>query len=130
MRQIELSTDFEIIFRGSYIHILLAENYEITPQGVEKMWKATNEACQTYNCKKVLSEGNIHSRKLKAWDAYSSGSQSSEVPGLRHACLFYNYQPDDMSEFFKTVSSNRGTSIEFFKDKAEALKWLGVSETE
>jgi hypothetical protein len=127
MRQLELSTDFELFFRGSYIHILLAENYEITPAGVEKMWKATAEACRKYNCSKVLSEGNIHSRKLKAWDAYSSGSQASEIPAARHACLFYNYQPDDMSEFFKTVSSNRGITIEFFKNKDEALKWLGIT---
>ncbi len=130
MRQLDPSTDFEITFRGSYVHILLADIYEITPPGVEKMWQATIEACRKYNCNKVLSEGNIHARKLKAWDAYSSGSQASEVPGLRHACLFYNYQPDDMSEFFKTVSSNRGTSIEFFKVKSEALKWLGVSDNE
>ncbi|HVE57212.1 MAG TPA: hypothetical protein VNB22_10320 [Pyrinomonadaceae bacterium] len=127
MRQLNLSTDFEITFRGSYVHILLAENYEITPMGVEKMWIATIEACRTYQCNKVLSEGNIHSRKLKAWDAYSSGSQASEVPGLRHACLFYNYQPDDMSEFFKTVSANRGINVEFFTDKEKALKWLGVT---
>jgi len=128
MRKLDLSTDFEIIFRGSYIHILLADTYEITPPGVEKMWQATIEACRKYNCNKVLSEGNIHARKLKAWDAYNSGSQGSEIPALRHACLFYNYQPDDMSEFFKTVSANRGTSIEFFKSKSEALKWLGVEE--
>jgi len=127
MRQQDLSTDFEIIFRGSYIHILLAENYEITPSGVEKMWKATADACRTYNCKKVLSEGNIHSRKLKAWDAYNSSSQASEVLGLRHACLFYNYQPDDMTDFFKTVSLNRGITVEFFTNKAEALEWLGVT---
>jgi hypothetical protein len=126
MRQPDLSTDFEIFFRGSYVHILLAENYEITPQGIEKIWKATAEACRAYNCKKVLSEGKIHSRKLKAWDAYSSGAQTSEVLGLRQACLFYNYQPDYMSDFFKTVSANRGTTIEFFTNKDEALKWLGV----
>ena len=114
MRQIELSTDFEITFNGSYIHILLAKNYEITPNGLEKIWLATAEACQKYNCSKVLSEGNIQVRKLKAWDAYTSGSQASEIPGLRHACLFYNYKPDDISEFFT--------------NKAKALKWLGVTE--
>ncbi len=130
MRQLDLSTDFEIIFRGSYIHVLLAKNYEITPQGLEKIWKATAAACEKHNCSKVLSEGNIHSRKLKAWDAYSSGSQASEIPGLRHACLFYNYKPDDITEFFKTVTSNRGSYIEFFTDKAKALEWLGVGENE
>jgi len=130
MRPLDLSTDFEIIYRGSYIHVLLADNYEITPAGLEKMWHETSAACQQYNCNKVLSEGNIHSRKLKAWDAFSSGSRASEIPSLRHACLFYNYKPDDMTEFFKTVSYNRGTYIEFFTDKALALKWLGVETDE
>jgi hypothetical protein len=130
MRPLNLSTDFEIIFRGSYIHVLLAKNYEITPDGLGKIWKATAEACQKYKCNKVLSEGNINSRKLKAWDAFSSGSQASEIPSLRHACLFYNYKTDDITEFFKTVTSNRGSYIEFFTDKAEALEWLGVTDNE
>ena len=130
MRPLDLSTDFEITFRGSYIHVQLAENFEINPSGMETVWKATAEACQKYSCYKVLSEGNIRSRKLKAWDAYSSGSQASEISGLRHACLFYNYKPDDMSEFFKTVSSNRGSYIDFFTDKTKALKWLGVEIVE
>ena len=130
MRPQDLSTDFEIIFRGSYIHVRLADNFEINPASLEKIWNATAEACQIYACNKVLSEGNIRSRKLKAWDAYSSGSKASEITGLRHACLFYNYQPDDLTEFFKTVSSNRGTYIEFFTDKAKALKWLDVASDE
>jgi len=128
MRHPEVSTDFELTFRGSYIHIKLAENYEITPQGLAKIWEAVAEAAQKYDCKKVLSEGNIHSRRLKAWDAFGSGEQASEIPGMRHACLFYNYRPDDITEFFKTVSSNRGSYIEFFNDKAAALKWLGVED--
>src|SRR5687767_9341785 len=130
MRPLDLSTDFEIIFRGSYIHVQLADNYEITPAGLYKIWQETAAACQKHGCTKVLSEGNIHSRKLKAWDAFSSGSQASEIHGMRHACLFYNYQPDEMTEFFKTVSYNRGIYIEFFTNKAQALKWLGVETSE
>lgn len=130
MRPLDLSTDFEITFRGSYIHVRLAENFEINPSGLEKLWDATAEACQKYACNKVLSEGNIRSRKLKAWDAYSSGSRASEILGLRHACLFYNYKPDDLTEFFKTVSANRGSYIEFFTDKTKALQWLGVETDE
>lgn len=130
MRPQDFSTDFEIDFRGSYIHVRLADNYEINAAGMEKMWLETAAACQKFNCNKVLSEGNIRSRKLKAWDAFSSGSQASVIPGMRHACLFYNYQPDDMTEFFQTVTLNRGSYIEFFTDKARALKWLGVETDE
>lgn len=130
MRPLDLSSDFEITFRGSFIHVQLADNFEITPSGLEKIWKATAEACQNYNCNKVLSEGFIRSRKLKAWDAFNSGSQASEIPSLRNACLFYNYKPDDLTEFFKTVSYNRGSYIEFFTDKKLAMKWLGIETDE
>ena len=130
MRPLDLSTDFEITFRGSYIHVRLADNFVINPAGLEKVWRAIAEACQTYACSKVLSEGNIRLRKLQAWDAFNSGTQASEITGLRHACLFYNYKPDDLTEFFKTVASNRGIYIEFFTDKTKALEWLGVKSSE
>jgi hypothetical protein len=128
MRPLDLSTDFEINFRGSYIHVLPAKNNEISPEGLLRVWNAIAAACQNYKCNKFLSEGNLHSRRLKDWDAFGSGTQASEIPGLRQASLFYNYTPDDLTEFFKTVTSNRGTLVEFFTDKAAALKWFGVTE--
>lgn len=128
MRTRETSGDFTIIFRGSYIHVLMADNFEITPEGNRKVWEATAEACRQYDCFKVLSEGNVQSRRLKAFDAFKSGTQASEIRGLQNACLFYNYKTDDVTEFFKTVAANRGVRIEFFTDKKTALKWLGVEE--
>ena len=130
MRKSEINTDFEIIFRGSFLHVLHTENYEITPEGMVKLWLALSEACQTYKCYKVLSEGRIYQRKLKGWDAYNSGSQAGEIRDLQMACLFYNYEPDETTEFFKTISANRGSQIEFFTDKVEALKWLGIDKGE
>lgn len=128
MQDVELCTEFEIIFRGDYLHVLLAQNYEITPEGMQKFWSEIQNVCRKYKCYKVLSEGKIHSRKLTGWDAYNSGSQAGEIRGLRIACLFYNYHPDETSDFFKTVAANRGTKVEFFTKKSTALKWLGITE--
>jgi hypothetical protein len=128
MKNLELSTDFEIIFRGDFLHVVHPDNFEISPEGNVKLWNALETACKTHNCYKVLSEGKINLRKMKAWNVFDSGSQASEINGLRLACLFYNYQPDEMSAFFKTVSANRGAKVEFFTDKTAALEWLGIKE--
>jgi hypothetical protein len=130
MKNLELSNDFEIVFRGNYLHVLHPDNFEISPEGNAKLWEMLAELCKTHNCYRVLSEANIQLRKLKTWNVHHSGSQASEIRGLRLACLFYNYQPDEMSEFFKTVSANRGAKVEFFTDKTAAFEWLGVKETE
>ncbi len=124
----KLSNDFEISFHGEYLRVLHPDDFEITPETNQKVWQAINEACKTHKCLRVLSEGKINQRKMKTWNAHESGSQSGGIRGLRLACLFYDYKPDEMSEFFKTVSANRGVKIEFFTDKSAALEWLGVKE--
>jgi hypothetical protein len=59
--------------------------------------------------------------------AFISGEQISQsVSGLLMACYFQGYKADELTEFFKTVARNRGTSVEFFSDLEEALRWLGL----
>jgi hypothetical protein len=128
MRNLELSPDFEITFRGDYLHVQHPDNFEISPESNQKLWIALETACQTHKCHRVLSEGKINLRKMKAWNVVDSGTQASVIRGLKIALLFYNYQPDEISGFFKTVSANRGVKVEFFTDKNAALDWLGVKE--
>lgn len=128
MKNLELNTDFEMVFRGEYLHVLHSPNYEITSDGMKKLWAALVEACQSYQCTKVLAEGKIHLRKMNAGEAYSSGTTAATIPQLRLACLFYDYVPDDLTAFFKMVSSNRGVAVEFFTQKEAALEWLGVKD--
>ena len=126
MQNSEPKNDFEIAFHGDYLHVLHPDNFEISPETNQKIWQAINAACKNHKCLRVLSEGKINQRKMKTWNAHESGSQAGGIRGLRLACLFYGYEPDEMSEFFQTVSANRGVKVEFFTDKSAALEWLGV----
>ena len=130
MQNSESDKGVVITFCDGYVHISHPDNFVILSEDIEGLWKNLTVACRTYNCSRVLNEGKIDLSKLRAFDSFSAGSQAGEIEGLRMACLFKNYQPDEKFEFFKTVAANRGAKVEFFLDKAEALKWLGASEND
>ena len=48
------------------------------------------------------------------------------VPGLAMACFVQGHVPDEQTEFFKTAAMNRGVRVEFFSNREEALRWLGI----
>lgn len=128
MRNLEHIRQFDISFNGRFVHIRLADNFDINSESMPMLWQATIKACHENKCSLVLSEGRVRSRHLQTSEAYDSGEVASTVRGLRQACLFYDYKPDKLSEFFKTVAANRGVSIEFFTDRKSALEWLGFSD--
>ena len=124
-----MSSDFSLEFKGKYIHIIHAPDYEISQESNKRLWMALAEACREYKCLKVLAEGSTQKRKVTSMDAYESGAQAAEsIPGLKLAICIYEYTPDETTEFFKNVAYNRGVRIEFFKDKKKALAWLGFDQ--
>ena len=119
--------DFSIEFRGDYIYVVHASDFEITPESKARLWSALAAECETHNCRRVLTEGKRVQRKMSLLDMFDSANQlSSIIPGLRLACCFENYPEDELTNFFKTAASNRGVKINFFSDCREALGWLGV----
>jgi hypothetical protein len=123
-----MSTDFSIEFHGDYIHVLHSPGFEVTPQSTAKLWAALAAECKTYNCRRVLREGKLGQRKMNWVTAYDSAVQATNViRGLRIACCFENHTADEMTDFFKMVASNRGVDIDFFPNRHEALRWLGVA---
>jgi len=52
----------------------------------------------------------------------------SMLTGVSIACCFYGFDPDGQTRFFMDVSQNRGVRVEFFKERAAALRWLGVGQ--
>ena len=130
MQNSESDNGVVITFRTRYLHITHPDNFVILSNDIVRLWSNLAAACRTYNCNLVLNEGNIDFSQLRAFDSYHAGSQAGEINGLRMACLFTGFQPDEKSEFFKMVAGNRGAKVEFFNDKTEALKWLGVTVDE
>ncbi len=126
MQNSESNKDFVITFREGYLHITHPASFVVLPEYIESLWANLFEACRKYNCNRILNEGHLDFSKLRAFDSYSAGSQAGEIVGLRMACLFQDYTLDEKGAFFQMVASNRGSTIEFFTDKTEALKWLRV----
>jgi len=122
-----MNTNFAIEFCGTYIHVRLTPGYEISSESMNRLWIDLGEFIRTYNCHRVLAEGLMPSRRMNMAGAFISGEQISQaVSGLLMACFFDGYKADELTEFFKTVARNRGTSIEFFSNRDEALQWLGM----
>ena len=122
--------DFSIEFRGDYIYVIHAPDFEITPDSKARLWSALAVECETYNCRRVLTEGKRVRREMSFLEVFDSAKQLSNIiPGLRLAFCFENYPQDELTGFFKTAASNRGVKINFFSDCREALGWLGVEDS-
>jgi hypothetical protein len=127
MQNRDSQNDVVISFHDGYLHITHPDNFVLLSKDLDALWQNLFEACRQYKSNRVLNEGNIDLSKLRAFDSYSAGTKAGEIEGLRMACLFPDFEPDERAEFFKTVASNRGAMVEFFTDRRVALKWLGVS---
>lgn len=124
-----MSSDFIIVFKETYLHVIHAPDYEISPESNDRMWRALAKACKEFNCLKVFAEGQKQTRRITSIDAYQSGDTAAgNIPGLKLAICIYEYTPDEITQFFKNVAYNRGAVIEFFNDKQKALEWLGIED--
>lgn len=121
-----MNPGFTLDFASDYINVRYPTNYEITPENQQKLWAVVREACRQHNCHRVLAESPTPpKRNMTQIDAFKSAGQAAKVSSeLRVACLYSDYQPDEITEFFVTVAYNKGIRIEFFSEREEALKWL------
>jgi hypothetical protein len=122
-----MSTNFKIAFYSTYLHVQLEPGFEICPESMSRLWSELAEASHLYNCRNILAEGLLPSRRMNMAGAFVSGDQlSKSVAGLILACYFEGYKADELTEFFKTVARNRGTMVEFFSTREEAFRWLDI----
>jgi len=122
-----MSTNFKLEFRGDYIYFRHGADCEITPENTARLWSVLAVECNERSCRRVLIEGQPVWRKSNWLAAYSCATEATNIiQGLRVAYCFENYSEDDLTNFFKTVASNRGIETEFFADRQAALRWLGV----
>lgn len=124
-----MSTDFKATLHAQYLQVELAPDYEIRPEGTTQLIMAIADVCARQRLRRVLIEGTIGRRSMGTMDSFSLGSLiGSTLTGMSIACCFYGYDPDGQTRFFMDVSQNRGVRVEFFKDRAAALRWLGVGD--
>jgi hypothetical protein len=122
-----VSTDFKLTLHPQYVHVELAADYEIRPEGTTQLILSIADVCSRQGQRRVLIEGTIGRRSMGTMDSFGLGSlMGSMLAGVSIACCFYGYAPDGQTRFFMDVSQNRGVKVEFFKDRDAALRWLGV----
>jgi hypothetical protein len=122
-----MSTDFKLTPHAEYIHVELAPDYEIKPDGTTQLTLALSDVCARQGQRRVLIEGRIARRQMGTMDSFGLGSLvGSMLTGISLACCLYDYTPDQQTQFFKDVAQNRGVRVEFFRDRAAALHWLGL----
>ncbi|HTG97556.1 MAG TPA: hypothetical protein VL982_08920 [Burkholderiales bacterium] len=123
-----MSTDFKLTPHADYVHVALAPGYEIRPGGLTELMMSLSDVCSRQGQRRVLLEGAIAARRMGTMDSFGAGALAgSMLTGVRIACCFYGYLPDDQSRFFKDVAQNRGVRVDFFNDRDAALRWLGIS---
>ena len=123
-----MSTDFTLTPLAAYLHVALAPDYEIRPEGVTELMKSVSDVCTRQGHRRVLVEGTVVARRMATMDSFGAGALAgSMLPGVSVACCFYGFKPDEKSQFFKDVAQNRGVRVDFFSDRDAALGWLGVS---
>ena len=123
------ATDSELTLevREGYLFARLVPGFEITPDRMNRLWTAIGDACVHNSMRRVLTEGTVSGRRMTTMDSFETASSAARlVPGLAMACFVQGHVPDEQTQFFKIAAMNRGVRVEFFNNRDEALRWLGV----
>ena len=122
-----MADNVAVEFCGSYIHVKQSGVFELAHPQTRSFWGRLKEICDELDSDTVLIEANsmdISSDMMSAFDSGVSAADIVSNPTI--AICSKDYEPDDMSEFFKTVAINRGAQVEFFTDVRNAVDWLGI----
>ena len=125
-------TDSEITLeaREGYLYARLVPGFEINPERMNRLWNAVGAACVRHKMRRVLTEGTVSGRRMTTMDSFENAAAAARlVPGLAMACFVQGHVPDEQTQFFKIAAMNRGVRVEFFNNRDEALRWLGIRQT-
>jgi hypothetical protein len=123
-----MSTDFKLTPHADYLHVQLAPDYEIRPEGTTQLTLSVADVCNRQGQRRVLIEGAIARREMGTMDSFGFGELlGSRLAGISLALCLYGYVADQQTQFFKDVAQNRGVRVDFFTEREAALRWLGVA---
>ena len=125
--QAPLDSEATLELREGYLYARLVPGFEITPERMNRLWKQVGEACAHHRVRHVLTEGTVSGRRMTTMDSFENASAAARLmPGLAMACFVQGHVPDQQTEFFKIAAMNRGVRVDFFNNREEALRWLGI----
>ena len=119
-------TDFDIAFRGDYIQVTLGADFETAAAPLASpFWAAVEDACEQYDCNRVLIEGHFPKRVRESREIVESAMRAATVASkLWCAICLEDYEIGERSELFKTIARSHGAHVKFFSDREHALAWL------
>jgi hypothetical protein len=122
-----MDEDFSIQCLPDYLLVEHPSEIDLSVEVINKFWTALKAACKSTSHKHVLCAGRIARRTLKMLDIFDTASMAGRVAlGLKMACVFENYTPDERTALFKMVALRHGAIVEFFSSREEAITWLSV----
>ena len=93
---------------------------EVTAYGA-----AIIQAAQQHNIRRILCDETELIYKLNVIDNFEAARYIAEsVPHVVKVAIACNPQSYPDGQFWETVAVNRGLSVRFFKDLAQAAAWL------
>jgi len=122
-----MAKSFFISVHEGHLLVKLARDFVIAPEAVARQLRAIADAVKKHGIRKVLIEGRIAGREMGTMSAFDAGSLAADLlAGVSIAICLSDHVPDEKTQLFKDTAQNRGARIEFFSDRDEALRWLGV----
>ena len=119
------TAEFRLEPREGYLYLRLPNGFEMTPDSMNRIWRAISDASREHKMMRVLAEGDDVRRRLSQVDTFDHASlAASLMPGLVVACCLRGFVPDRQTEFFQVAAMNRGVRTEFFQDLNDAMRWL------
>jgi hypothetical protein len=119
-----MKNQLEITFEGEYIKVL--SNGEKDLEFASRLWSQTVDACQKYDCFKILGIAETTSpvTTIEAFDHADLFKKIGITSKYRIAWVELNPEAYKTTDFIETVLSNRSLPGRLFSDESEAKKWL------
>ena len=125
-----MSKGYSLEFREDHIRVVLLPDYEVNAENRRAMWKHLHEACEAFDTRRVLVEGEIPTEERETDEVIDAGQCTAAVPHLWLAFSIPDWEPTPQSALFKTMAKISGARVKFFSETEPALNWLRANSPE
>lgn len=120
-----MGNGFRLSFSKTYTKLILASNYQITPDNLALLWSIIADLAKNFSCHRILVVSDTPPiAKIKSAKAFLPTLESVEQTSLKVAYVSPSYTLGKVIKIFKETALAKGANIEFFSDESEAVKWL------
>lgn len=122
-----MSKGFAIEYRDDHIHVSLTPEYEVNAQNRRAFWTELHKACNEFDTRRVLVEGDIPRDERETDEVIDAGTSTAAVPQLWLAFSVPDWEPTEQTELFEAMAKVSGVRVRFFSQTEPALNWLRIN---